>query len=345
MKRRNQLDENRRSFLSRSAGMLVSAVAAPLVLTSSRTAAASIVLGEGRHRYEWITGWAKLPDGMAFGNTHGAVVIDRQGRVLMNSDTENAVIIFDPNGKFIKAWGKEWKGGSHGMALHREGRNEFVYLTHHSRHEFAKFTLDGEVVWIKGYPQDSKVYQKADEFRPTGVAVAPNGDFYVTDGYGKSWVHQYNAKGDYVRSWGGLGAEPGKLKQPHGIWIDGREKTPRVLVADRANHRLQWFSLNGEYLSMLDEGLRLPSNFHELGKDIVIADLQGRVTIIDGQNKIVTHLGDNTDPEKRGKNPIPREQWADGQFISPHCPRWDSQGNLYVAEWLSTGRITKLKRL
>jgi DNA-binding beta-propeller fold protein YncE len=336
---------NRRSFLVKSAACIPALIAGPMILARSRTSPAPIILGDGRHRYEWIPGWAKLPEGMIFGNTHGAVVIDGEGRVYMNTDTENAVMVFDPEGKFIKAWGKEWKGGSHGMALHREGRTEYIYLTHHSRHEFAKFTLDGELVWAKGYPTQPNVYTKADEFRPTGVAIAPNGDIYVTDGYGKSWVHHYNSKAEYIRSWGGPGTEQGKLKQPHGIWLDRREKTPRVLVADRENHRLQWFSLAGEPLSMLDRGLRRPSNFDERGKDIAIADLEGRVTIIDGENKIVTHLGDNEDPAKRGKNPIPRDQWVDGQFISPHCPRWDAQGNLYVLEWLSTGRITKLKRL
>lgn len=335
----------RRTFLRHSITAFPMILGTGRLLGSSRSNQDRIVLGEGRHRYQWIKGWAKLPEGMRFGNTHGAVVIDSQGHVLMNTDTENAVIVFDPDGKFVKAWGREWKGGSHGMALHREGKNEFVYLTHHSRHEFAKFTLNGEVVWIKGYPAESTKYQKAEEFRPTGVAVAPNGEFYVTDGYGKSWVHHYSAKGEYIRSFGGEGTEQGKLRQPHGIWIDRRAASPRVLVADRANQRLQWFTLAGEPLTMLDQGLRRPSNFHEREKDIVIADLQGRVTIIDGDNKIITHLGDNPDPEKRGKNPIPPEQWSDGHFISPHCPRWDAQGNLYVLEWLSTGRITKLARL
>jgi DNA-binding beta-propeller fold protein YncE len=304
-----------------------------------------VILGLGRHRYEWMKDWAKLPDGMRFGNTHGAVVIDGQGRVLMNTDSENAVLIFSPEGKFMKAWGTEWKNGTHGMALHKEGKTEYVYLTHFNRHQFAKCTLDGELVWVKDYPKDSGVYQKAEEFKPTGIAVAPNGDFYVTDGYGKSFVHQYNAKGDYVRTFGGAGKEAGQLRQPHGIWIDTREKPAKVLIADRANHRLQFFGLDGKYLDMVAGDLRLPSNFHQRGSDIVIADLEGRVTILDQNNKLITHLGDNENPKLRGQNPVPPEQWKDGQFISPHCVRWDSQGNLYVAEWLSTGRITKLKRL
>jgi DNA-binding beta-propeller fold protein YncE len=311
----------------------------------SATQSQPIILGAGHHRYLWIQNWAKLPEGMKFGNTHGAVVIDSQGRVLMNTDSDNAIIIFSPDGKFIKAWGKEWRNGTHGMALHKEGKTEFLYLTHFNRHQFAKCTLDGEVVWVKDYPKESGVYQKADEFKPTGIAFAPNGEFYVTDGYGKSYVHQYNNSGVYVRSWGGSGTEAGKLKQPHGIWVDTREKTPRVLVADRANHRLQFFSLDGNFLSMVTEDLRLPSNFHQRGQDIVIADLQGRVTIVDRLNKVITHLGDNEDASLRGQNPVPPDKWKDGQFISPHCVRWDSSGNLYVAEWLSTGRITKLKRL
>ncbi len=328
-------DNTRRSFLMG----LGASLAAPPALDGKA------ILGSGNHRYEWIRNWARLPEGVKFGNTHGAVVIDSQGRVIMNTDSENAVMIFDRDGRFIKGWGAEWKNGTHGMALHREGREEFLYLTHFNRHQFAKCTLDGEVVWVKDYPTESGVYQKADEFKPTGIAFAPGGDFYVTDGYGKSWVHHYDSKGRYVRSFGGPGAEPGQLRQPHGIWIDTRSKLPAVLVADRANHRLQFFTLDGKFLGVVTDDLRLPSNFDQRGGDIAIADLEGRVTIIDRSNKVITHLGDNQNPALRGKNPIPSEQWVDGQFISPHSVRWDAEGNLYVAEWLSTGRITKLRRL
>jgi hypothetical protein len=319
-----------------------------VVLFSRRSAFGreeKILLGDGKHRYEWIRNWAKLPDGVRFGNTHGTVVIDSHGRILMNTDSENAVMIFDPDGRYIKGWGKDWKGGSHGMMIRKDGNTEFVYITHHSRHQFAKFTLDGEEVWVKDYPAQSGAYKESTEFRPTSIAFAPNGHFYVADGYGKHWVHHYDAKAEYVGSWGGEGTEPGKFKTPHGIWVDTRGSTPAVLVADRANHRLQWFTLDGKYLKMMDQNLRLPSGFDQRGDDIAIADLAGRVTILGKDNSVVTHLGDNPDPEKRAKNPIPPEQWVDGLFISPHGVRWDKDGNLYVEEWLSTGRITKLKRV
>ena len=331
---------SRRTFLS---GLGASVVIPRLSSVSS--SGSRIILGSGNHRYEWISNWARLPEGMRFGNTHGAVAIDSKGRVLMNTDTENAVIIFDAGGNFLKAWGSEWKDGSHGMQVRMEGKGEFVYITHFNRHEFAIFTLEGEVVWVRGYPKESNVYQKAEEFKPTGIAFAPGGDFYVTDGYGKSYVHQYNSKGEYVRTFGAPGSEAGQLKQPHGIWVDTRAKLPAVLVADRGNHRLQFFSLDGKFMGMVTEDLRLPSNFDQRGSDVAIADLQGRVTIIDRHNRVITHLGDNQNPALRGKNPVPPEQWVEGEFISPHSVRWDARGNLYVAEWLSSGRITKLRRL
>src|SRR5439155_105230 len=83
---------------------------------------------------EWVKGWGQLPEGMQFGNTHGCIVIDGRGRVLVNTDTENAVIIFDSSGKFLKSWGKDFKGGAHGMAIVREGDKELMFLAHTGRH-------------------------------------------------------------------------------------------------------------------------------------------------------------------------------------------------------------------
>ena len=80
------------------------------------------------------------------------------------------------------------------------------------------------------------------------VTVAPTGDFYVTDGYGANCVHHYNAKGDYVSSWGGKGKEDGKFATPYKAIIDKRGAEPLVLVTDRANHRLQWFTLEGKHV-------------------------------------------------------------------------------------------------
>ncbi len=316
-----------------------------------------VILGEGKHRYEWVRGWGKLPAGVKFGSTHGGVVVDAQNRVYFSTDGDDSIIVFDQDGKYIRSLGKEWKpdkdgNGTHDMQLIEEGGQEFIYLVSLFRHEFAKITLKGEPVWVKGFPEQSGIYKSKDEFKPTGITALPNGEFYVTDGYGANYVHRYNAKGEYLDSWGGKCSkekEEGKFSTPHKIIIDRRGKEPLVLVTDRANHRLQWFTLAGKHVKTVDgtenDFLRLPSVLSIRDKDVAIGDLAGRVTILDKDNQLVAQIGDSGDPKKRATNKIPSDQWVDGQFIAPHGLSWDKRGNLYVSEWMLAGRVVKLKRL
>jgi hypothetical protein len=81
------------------------------------------------------------------------------------------------------------------------------------------------------------------------------------------------------------------------------------------------------------------------GDDAVVADLAGRVTIFDKDWKVVAHLGDNPDPKKWAQNGVPKEDWRDGWFISPHSAAWDAKGDLYVMDWLRFGRVSKLVRV
>jgi len=323
------------------------AAAAPLLAPRFSRAAVreKIILGSGRHRYEWVFDWAKLPEGMSFGNTHGCIVTDSKKRVLMNTDTENAIFAFDPRGRYLKSWGADWKGGLHGMAIAMDAGKEVLWVAHTSRHEVVKSTLDGRVLMALPFPEQAGIYKNPDEYRPTSVAIAPNGNVYVGDGYGLSWVHQYTPAGEYVRSWGGKGTAPGRMNTPHGLWVDTRKKTPVLLVCDRGNHRIQIFDLDGKLLDMVTALLKRPCGVHQLGEDLVVPDLAGRVTILDRSNKLITHLGDNPDPKLRANNAVDRNQWQDGIFLAPHAARWDDDGNLYVMDWNFRGRVSKLQRI
>jgi DNA-binding beta-propeller fold protein YncE len=333
----------RRSFLTAAASL--GATLALGARPEPARAQAPIVLGTGSHRYEWVSGWGALPGNVDYGNTHGAIVIDEAERVYLNTDTTKAVLMFDLDGRFIGSWGQEFAGGLHGMAIVREcGGQEYLYLTHTERHEVVKAKLDGTVIASLPFPQSSGAYTSQSQYKPTGVAVAPNGNVYVADGYGQSWVHQYDPAGKYVRSWGGLGTDNGKFKTPHGIWVDTRGTTPVLLVADRENGRLQVFDLDGKFLQVVT-GFRRPCGFHQLGDDLVVPDLGGRVTILNKDNQVITHLGDNPDPALRAQNNVDRDKWQDGVFIAPHSARWDADGNLYVMDWNFRGRVNKLRRL
>lgn len=304
-----------------------------------------IISGSGNHQYEWIRDWGKLPAGIQYGYTHG-VCVDSQGRIYIHNQGKDAMIVFDPDGKVIRTWGAEFAEGAHGLQLSREGNDEFLYLSDIARRIVVKTTLEGEVVWTLGYPQESGVYGQPEKYVPTNVAIAPNGDFYVADGYGSSFIHQYNPKAEYIRTWGGDGTETGKMKCPHGIAVDTRDGEPKVLVADRANVRLQYFTLDGKFLSEVNHDLRHPCHFDQRNGDLLIPDLHGRITIFDKNNQLVTHLGDNPDVQKQPNYPnLPPEQRIPGLFISPHSACWDHDGNIYVVEWISDGRVSKLRRL
>ncbi len=338
---------SRRRLLQAAGAGVATAVIGATGLRLARAALEpkKIMLGSDRHRYEWIANWAQLPAGMTFGNTHGCIVSDAQGRIYMNTDSDNAVMVFQPDGKLITTWGSNFKGGLHGMAMVKEGGKEQMWVTHHKRNEVVNVDLQGRVLRTLPFPEQAGVYQKPAEYRPTSVAVAANGNIYVGDGYGLSWIHQYNARGQYVRSWGGMGEEPGRFRTPHGVWVDTRRKPHVLVICDRENHRLQIFDLDGKLLDIVAGDLRLPCHVHQHGDDLVVADLQGRVTILDKNNKVITHLGDNADPSLRGANKVDKPKWKDGEFIAPHCAHWDAQGNLYVLDWNYLGRITKLRRV
>ncbi len=332
----------RREFLAGATSLGASLALQP---PNVARAQAPITLGTGAHRYEWVSNWGPLPGSKDYGNTHGAIVIDEAERVYINTDTAQAVLMFDCDGRYIGAWGQEFANGLHGMTLVREcGGEELLYLTHTGRHEVVKARLDGSVLATLPFPAAAGIYDTPASYQPTGVAVAPNGNIYVADGYGQSWVHQYDPAGSYVRSWGGLGSEPGKFRTPHGIWVDTRGATPRLLVADRENGRLQIFDLEGKFQEVVT-GFRRPCGFHQLGDDLVVPDLGGRVTILDKNNQIITHLGDNPNEALRAQNGVDRNQWQDGVFTAPHSARWDNDGNLYVMDWNFRGRVNKLRRL
>jgi hypothetical protein len=92
------------------------------------------VLGSGEWTFEWIGDWGELPSDIKWGNTHN-VAEDSQGNIYIHhtvytdSEIPDSMVVFDHNGKFIRSWGKEYKGVAHGMWLQREGKEEFLYLT------------------------------------------------------------------------------------------------------------------------------------------------------------------------------------------------------------------------
>ena len=273
------------------------------------------VIGTGAYTYEAIHDWGELPPNIKWGNTHG-VVEDSQGNIYVHhtvhatSESADTVVVFDRKGKFVRSWGKEFRGVAHGLCIRKEGNDEFLYLTVNAANPkmppqpelqavVVKTTLKGEIVWkIQGPPDDRRLQagrgrHRAAPYNPTNIAIAPNGDLYVADGYGSYYINQLQRQRRvHPSTFGGQGIRARQLREPHGIWIDTRSATPNVTAADRRNNRLQRFTLDGKHIDFVP-GFRLPCHFDERNGLVVIPDLHGRVTLIDKNNQIVAHLGDS----------------------------------------------------
>jgi DNA-binding beta-propeller fold protein YncE len=344
----------RRAFLKTAGAAALASTAGPLFLNADDKAGSkSPVIGKDEHRYECIHNWGELPNHIHWETTHG-VTIDAAGFVYIKHQglggaAMDTIVVFDPQGKFVRSFGKQYYPGGHGIDIRKEGGEEFLYLSDIHNRQVIKTTLKGEEVWKLCYPVEAGVYTRVNQYRPTNVAFAPDGGFYVGDGYGSNWVHQYDKNAKWVRTFGGSGKEVGKLQTPHGLWWDDRPgRTPALVVADRANARLHYFSGDGKPGEIISDVL-FPAHFDIRGDVLLVPDLHARVSLFDKNNKPIVHLGD--DPEWRKKvldgfkvrnQP---EAWQAGKFVHPHDACFDKDGNIFVVEWVQTGRVTLLRHV
>lgn len=341
----------RRHFLAATAAV------GPFILRSQDKAGTKRpIIGEGDHRYEVIHDWGELPSDIVFGNTHG-VCQDSNGHIYIHhtvhatSRSADTVVVFDGKGKFVRSWGGQYKDGAHGLHIRKEGSFEYLYLCDQLHGIVSKRTPKGEEVWTIGYPSESDKYKLGlvggnIPYRPTNVAIAANGDVYVADGYGSFFINQYDRNTKFIRTFGGNGKEAGQLNQPHGLMIDSRSGTETLLVADRGNHRIQRFTPDGKHIESI-AGTLWPCHFHERNGNVVVPDLQARVTLLDQNNIVIEHLGDGKlEPrEFMQTRTKPRTEFTAGKFICPHGAIFDHAGNIFVVEWVEIGRVTKLQKL
>jgi len=349
-------DNSRRTFLKTAATGALATGAAPSILGAQKSGSKKIVAGSGDYTYEVQHDWGELPDRIKYGNTHG-IVEDSHGRfyvfhtVNKNSVSTDAMVVFDAKGKFVSSWGSEFAGGAHGLHIQKEGKEEFLYLCDTKRSIVVKTTLEGKEVLRLEYPKESDFYKtgadgKPTRYVPTNLAVASNGDIYVGDGYGSSYVNHYDKAGKFIRTFGGgKTKDPGSLNSPHGIFIDKRGGKEEIVTADRSNNRLQYFDLNGKHLRFVTEGMNLPCHF-SFHKDLMlIPDLGALVLVLDKNNNVVARLGDDSKSEWRKTRVLERTAFTDGKFVCPHGGCFDHKGNIFVAEWVEVGRISKLRKV
>jgi len=311
----------------------------PPLTTTPATNPITASTGQGEWIYEVVPNWGHVPGHDHIGSTHGGIVIDQSGKVYVSTDGPNGMIVYNSDGSFIKTFGKKSRR-YHGLNIYQENGQEYIYAA--GMNHVTKLDLDGNVILkIEGAQQDpANSWAKA-----TAVAVAPNGDIFIADGYGSSVIFKYDKTGTFIKQFGLRGRAEGQFITSHGLTIDARDPSnPLLMVCDRENLRLQHFDLDGNFVNVAINGLRRPCAAAIWKDYVLVAELAGRAVILDKDNQIISVLGDNPDTTQRAKFEVPPEQWQNGVFAAPHGCSFDHEGNIYIQDWNKWGRITKLVR-
>ena len=301
------------------------------------------VVKQGEYRYRSVPGWGQLPDRWDLVEVAG-VAVDAEDRVYVFNRGAHPVVVFDADGHFLRSWGEGKFVRPHGVTVSPDGT---LYCVDDLDHTVRQYTPEGDLLRVLGTSGrycDTGVRDR--DFRtilrsgppfnqPTNLAIAPNGDLYVTDGYGNARVHRFAPDGCLRHSWGDPGRAPGQFNLPHGIAV-GPDRT--VYVADRENSRVQRFDPEGAFLSEWTDVARPCQVAVDARGNLLVAELGfhiglwpgmpepdatatgGRMSVFDPRGRLLSRWGG-------GQNPA-----APGDFLAPHDVCIDSTGALYVGE-------------
>lgn len=288
--------------------------------------------------YRHIWNWAKEPDEIR-GYQVSGVACDADGYVYATVRRDGfPIAVFSPNGAFVKYLGQRNEIiEPHGISVTQD---RSIWITDDWGHVARKFNQDGELVQTIGSfkcPSDTGVNEVPGTRlvfyterrlggpfnRPTRIVEGPNGHLYASDGYQNAAVHEFTAAGELIKTWGGLGDEPGHFGIVHSICIDQQE---RIWISDREFDRVQVFTLDGNLLRVIDN-LMYPSDVAADADYIYIAEREGRISIFDYDFNCKAQIG----------------YWV-SPFI-PHSIAVDGQGNIFLGLLFDDYNIVKLERM
>lgn len=338
---------NRKQFIKHSSITAAGLMCAPAIIGSAKQ---ETILGHNNKRYRINTKWSQLNAAQYPVKDCHEMVQDQLGRIiLLTNETKNNVILYEKSGKLINSWGHDYPG-AHGLTLFNENGTDVMFICDNELHQVIKTTTDGKQLMKLHYPKEINAYSKAEEYIPTETAIAPNGDIYVADGYGKDFIIQYDYKGNYIRHFGGRGTGDEFLMNAHGICIDDRDKSnPCLVVSSRQQNAFKRYRLDGTYINTI----ALPGAWVcrpvIKGDYLYAAVLQtnarqgeqsGFVLILDRNYKVVSNIGGNLPAYN---NELPDEMYQTIKvFQYPHDVCIDDEENLYVAQW-NSGRVYPYK--
>lgn len=287
-----------------------------------------VVLGSGNFKYEKVPEWPKMPKYWEFGAASDGAV-NSKGEIYIFSRGKHPLTIWTKEGDFISSWGEgTFSANPHGIYI---APNDNVWLVDRDFHIATEYTPGGEALRTLGEKlAPSPSFQGLPFNMPSGLAISPSGELYVSDGYGGHRVHKFSADGELLLSWGKQGTGPGEFALLHNIWVDERE---RVLICDRENDRIQLFNSDGDFLEEWTD-LSSPGDvwIHEDHIYCIEQGPHGGVSIWTLDGDVVSRWKIDEEPGK-------------GSITDGHGITVDSEGSIYVTEIGNGERVSKFVKV
>lgn len=299
--------------------------------------------------YQIVHGWPVLPEGKVLGAVAGVgvdshdhvFVCHRATRTWPVSDEldtstipQPAVVLFDGRtGALVGEWGARLFAMPHGLAVDRDDN---IWLTDVALQQIFKFSHDGKLLLTLG-ERGIAGHDTSHFNRPTKVAVAADGSFYVSDGYRNTRIMKFAPDGTFLFQWGSKGIGPGQFDLPHAVSLDA---AGRVYVADRSNARVQVFDPVGRFLrEWKDPRLGRPYDIAIGTNDATfVADGGDQPDAPPDRSALVVLHTDGSVVERIGR-------WGnyDGQFLLAHDVAVGRNGAVYVGDIMGR-RVQKFVR-
>lgn len=298
------------------------------------------VTGSEGHEYVTAPGWGVPENGENIGSLHGDLAVDQFGNVYAATNGEPGIAVFDCFGNFTKSL-KGGLSGMHSLTTVTEGDQQFIWGSQVGKNRAVKFDLEGNIVAT--LPNEKTAKLEGGMGGLTELLVGPDGHIYFFMGYGSKKIHKLKPDGTLVKTYGGKGTGKDQFTSCHGAGIDLRYGEPRILVCDRDGRRMIHLTMDLTWIGVYGAiPMRRPADVDVQGDYAAVAEIEGRVILMDKEGKVVSALLDNPDKKQWATNGVPAEKLHDNAFSAPHGIKWGPAGQIYVTEYSKVGRLVAL---
>jgi len=290
--------------------------------------------------YEVDPEWPQCPDHVSAKGWVSGLAIDQQDQVWFYRKGPNPVQVYTAEGRFVRTWGQGMFDQPHQLRIDHEGN---IWVADFGLHVVQKFTPEGQLLQTLGV-RGEKGEDETHFNMPTDMAITPEEDIFVSDGYGNRRIVHLDKEGTFVKTWGTYGSQPGQFVLPHAIVLGPKGN---LYVADRNSGRIQIFSQQGKLLDQWPNRI-MPWGMSFIKDDLWVCGssphwwLRNNGEYPEYKDQILMRFSTNGRLQQMfslplgdigdDKNNPDVSRLKPGETVGVHCIAEDSKGNLYVGD-------------